>query len=132
MSNDTFLILDLADRPGRIGILESGDSIIWHPLADDLRSRKIVQAVHALLRERKMTLKQMSAFVTVTGGSSFTGMRLGASVGNAFAWAFGRPAVGMKNVSSARLIQARYKSAKPNATIEITYPSHPILKTNPR
>mgnify|MGYP001615175722 CR=1 FL=1 len=130
MDKDILLIFDLADRPGRIGILENERPIIWHPLADGLANRKIVQAVHAFLGERKMTLNQMNAFASVTKGSSFTGMRIGASVANAFAWVFGRPAVGVHS-SSARLIQAAYKRATPNATIEITYPSDVIPKANP-
>ncbi|GEM_PF-2581443 len=132
MSNDTLLIFDLADRPGRIGILEGGDSIIWHPLAEGVGSRKVVETVHAFLRQRKLKLSQVSAFLSVVGGSSLTGMRLGASVANAFAWALGRAAIAVTPGASSDQIRAAYESAEPNALIEITYPSHPILKTNSR
>lgn len=122
MSKETFLIFDLADRPGRIGILEDSRVIVWHPLTEGLRSRKIVETVHAFLKERKVKLSQVSAFMSVTRGSSFTGMRLGASVANAWAWIFNRPAVGVGAAPTARSLQAAYKGAKPNTQIEITYP----------
>ena len=132
MSKDTLLIFDLADRPGRIGILEDNQSIIWHPLAQGAASRKVVETVHLLLRKRKLKLSGVSAFMSVVGGSSFTGMRLGASVANAFAWALGRAAIAVTARASIGQIRAAYKSVEPNALIEITYPSSIIPKANSR
>jgi len=129
MSKDTLLILDVADRPGRIGIFEGGNSIIWYPLAEGAGSRKIVETVHVFLRQRKLKLSQVSAFMSVTEGSSFTGMRLGASVANACAWALGRVAIAVTAGASIDQIRAAYKSAKPNALIEILYPSPIILRS---
>jgi tRNA threonylcarbamoyladenosine biosynthesis protein TsaB len=74
----------LLDPKGKIA-----DRIIW--LADRELSQQILGKIQELIRRNGLTFKDLSGVVVFKGPGSFTGLRIGVSVANAFSYGLGVP-----------------------------------------
>lgn len=66
----------------------------------------VLPAIDELLRKGGKSLKDVSAIVVRTGPGSFTGTRVGVTIGNALSWALGVPIFGVTNDQASDLEQA--------------------------
>lgn len=63
-------------------------------------TERLPQIVDFVLAEAGATLEQVDAFAAGTGPGSFTGVRVAATVVKAWAWALGKPAVGVPSLEA--------------------------------
>lgn len=61
-----------------------------------LKSQMVLPLIESLLAEQKSTPADLTAITVATGPGSFTGLRVGASVGNALGFLLGVPVNGRK------------------------------------
>lgn len=84
-------------------------------------SAKLSDVVKNLLKEYKVGLDQIKGVVVFVGPGSFTGLRIGISFANAFAYALGAPVFETKkkedfNLSKPKKFAVPYYGAKPHIT----------------
>ena len=92
------MILSLrTDKPeAEIGLFtESGEQVAYHKWqAHRELSSTILAKIEEILSSNTLSQKDITGIVFYKGPGSFTGLRIGASVANAFAYSLGMPSIG--------------------------------------
>jgi tRNA threonylcarbamoyladenosine biosynthesis protein TsaB len=90
------LILTIrTDKPeAEIGLFSNMTKVVYEQWAADRQlSESIHKKIRALLKENAKTLKDVEGIVCFRGPGSFTGLRIGLSVGNALAYGLEIPII---------------------------------------
>lgn len=121
------LILTIrTDKPeAEIGLYSENTEIdyqIWH--ADRQLSETILKKIDQLLAKHGKKLKDLTGIVCFSGPGSFTGLRIGISIGNALAYGLGISIVGS---TKADWIKTGLTKLTANKNDKITLPKYGSL-----
>ena len=95
------LILAIDTSTNVMGVgLSDGDSVIGEYITNIRRnhSTRVLPAVDYLLRDCGFTLKDVDKIAVADGPGSYTGLRIGATIGKTLAWTLGLPLVGVSTL----------------------------------
>lgn len=94
MSKEYILIIDTSDKETGVGLAGDGmyKTKIW--ISDKNQSEELLPNVDKLLKENKIKPKQLKWISANLGPGSFTGLRVGISVANAFGYGLDIPVIG--------------------------------------
>lgn len=79
----------------KLGLYRDG-VLNWFEFETEDQSADILSATEGVLRNHKIGLKDITAIAVNQGPGSFTGVRVGITVGNALAWSLNIPIVGYR------------------------------------
>jgi tRNA threonylcarbamoyl adenosine modification protein YeaZ len=84
------------DKPeSEIGLYDDQDAIAYESwLADRQLAETIHKKIKQILESNQKDLSQIDAIAIYIGPGSFTGLRIGITVGNSLAYGLGKPIVG--------------------------------------
>lgn len=107
-SKKYILIIDTSDKETGIGLVgENLNSIqIW--ISEKNQSQELLPNIDKLLRENKIKPEELKWISINLGPGSFTGLRVGISVANAFGYALNIPVIGVDHLEGSaqkRVIQ---------------------------
>lgn len=86
-----------ASSQGRVTVeLVYKDKVVSLSEDNKLGSQVLLPLIHKILRQQNIQLKDLSAIEVSQGPGSFTGLRIGAAVGNALGLALNIPVNGKK------------------------------------
>lgn len=96
------IILSLrTDKPeSEIGLFDGNkklDYLVWE--AHRTLSETIHTKIEEILNKSSISIEQLGGIVVFSGPGSFTGLRIGLSVGNTLAYSLGIPVVGQQDPS---------------------------------
>ncbi len=80
---NTVLIIDTSDNKKiRVGLKDYDKEHIVERVLDKQKAQAVLPLINKLLKERKLTLKDISAIQVNPGPGSFTGLRVGIAIAN--------------------------------------------------
>ena len=94
-------------RPEGRGFLERCYKERYEIEAKKDKSQRLMPFIYEILKEKKLSLKDITEIEIETGPGSFTGLRVGVSVANALGWALGIPVDG-KNIRKGETVEIKY------------------------
>lgn len=95
--NKTILIIDTTNKEKiRVGLNLKGKTDFISSSAKILKSQATLPLIETILKNNGITLKDLDGIEVNTGPGSFTGIRVGISVGNTFAYVLKIPINGKK------------------------------------
>lgn len=113
MNKEYILIIDTSDKETGIGL--AGDSIhktkIW--ISNKNQSEELLVNIDKLLKENKVKPEQLKWISVNLGPGSFTGLRVGISVANAFGYGLDIPVIGenyLEGTANERIKQLMKKT----------------------
>lgn len=96
------LALDTSGKTASCALARDGELLAEKKLRLELSySRTLMPLCEELLAENKVTLRDIDLFAATVGPGSFTGIRIGVASVKGFAFAEGRPCVGVTSMLSA-------------------------------
>ena len=110
------LAIDTSDKIARFGLFQ-GDKLADHLEWEAHRelSKTFYSKLDELLGRSKLSYQNLGSIIVVRGPGSFTGLRIGIVIVNAFAYALGVETAGViqkEKMSSHSVIPARQRSGK--------------------
>lgn len=95
MNSKNILIIDTSGEDLILGLYKyRGESPEFYFKKIKGRAQIIIKHIDKFLREKKVTLKDLSGIVIKKGYGSYTGLRVGLSIANALAWSRNIPIFG--------------------------------------
>lgn len=88
-------------------------------------SAELLPAIRDLMKAQKIDWNNLAGVIVFKGPGSFTGLRIGATVGNAIAYAIDRPAVGASGDDWIKAGVEALISAKPSGRVFPEYGALP-------
>ncbi len=98
------LYIDTSDREK---IIVGIDDKRFESKAKEQASQKLLPFIDEVLKEEGKTAKDITEIEVNTGPGSFTGLRVGVSVANAFGWALNIPVNG-QNLRKGEMVDIKY------------------------
>ena len=97
MRNSTVLSIDTSEmNTARVAVEINGKRYEKVSESKVFKSQMVLPLIEDLLREQNLSLKDITAIEVAPGPGSFTGLRVGASVGNALGFLLGVSVNGQK------------------------------------
>jgi len=130
------LVIDTSDKTARLGLFQEGrlaDSLEWEAHLE--LSKTFYQKLDELLVRNKVRYKDPGSIIVVRGPGSFTGLRIGIVIVNAFSYALGIETVGViqeKKMSLEAIYSAGEKGLKKGQIIEPFYGREPNITQKKR
>lgn len=94
MSKEYILIIDTSDKATGIGLIGNGilKTKLW--TSNKNQSEKLLPYIDKLLKKNQVKPKQLKWISVNLGPGSFTGLKIGVSVANAFGYGLNIPVIG--------------------------------------
>jgi len=95
-----YLILDTSTNIARIGLVRD-DQLIADKMIDNKKklSASLLIEIENLLKKNKLKPEDLKGIIVYLGPGSFTGLRIGVTVANTFAYSLNIPIVGIRGES---------------------------------
>lgn len=95
------LAFDTAAKAGSVAITYEDQLIISYTVKSDIsHSKRLLSSIELALKQVSLTLEDLSGFGVTIGPGSFTGLRIGLSIGKGLAYATGKPLVGVSTLEA--------------------------------
>jgi tRNA threonylcarbamoyladenosine biosynthesis protein TsaB len=98
------LALDTSGEICSVALFDSDRERITYAFRHERHlSERLPAIIEFVLRDGRTTLQEVEAFAVGLGPGSFTGVRIGVTMAKGFAWALGKPLVGVSSLDAVAL-----------------------------
>lgn len=105
----TTLFIDTSDNKKiRVHLSIDGKSYIKEETVSARSSQKVLPVINTLLKDHMILPKDITSIEVNEGPGSFTGVRVGVAIGNAFAYVLGIPINGKSIISGKSSVEPKY------------------------
>ncbi len=102
----TLIIDTSSNKEVIVGLDIDGDKMFDKRLLDHRKAQVVLPMIDEILKKNKLDLKDLTGIEVNTGPGSFTGLRVGVSIANAFGFVLKIP---INGESVSKTVEPRYK-----------------------
>ena len=91
--NISLLAIDTSTDLCSVAILHKANTYVRSIIQSKIHAKKVLPLVDSLLKEVGVSIKEMDALIVTQGPGSFTGIRIGMSIMQSFAFVYNKPLI---------------------------------------